>query len=60
MIFDKYDKCYKEGVEIGFIRKDEQCSGEFTHPNKIKVDCLKCPYLNTRTARKEYEKKLRG
>ena len=55
MIFDKYDKCFNESVEIGFCKEGEPCRGEFTHPNKIKVNCLKCPYLNARTAKKKYE-----
>jgi hypothetical protein len=28
MIFDKYDRCYEEGIRIGFCRKGERCRGE--------------------------------
>lgn len=53
MIFDKYDRCYEEGVEIGFCKNGEKCGGEFPRPNMIKKECLRCPHLSTDTYRKE-------
>lgn len=52
-LFNKYDKCFNEGVEIGFCKEGEPCRGEYPHPNKIKVECLKCPYVVANAIRKE-------
>ena len=52
-LFDKYDKCFNEGLEIGFCKEGEPCRGEYSHPNKIKIECLKCPYIKADKIREE-------
>lgn len=43
--FNRYLKCYRDSVEIGFVEKDRPCHGEEIHPRKTKKDCFKCPYF---------------
>ena len=51
MIFDKYHKCYRESIEIGFVIAGLQCKGEEIFPMRLKKDCLSCPYLENSKAR---------
>ena len=56
-IFDRYDRCYREGVEIGFCQKGKPCPGEYPHPGKIKNDCLRCNHLSGNVYKKTFLKR---
>ena len=48
MIFDKYDRCYEEGITIGFCRQGERRHGEELSPGRIKRDCYRCNHFSER------------
>ena len=55
-IFDKFDRCFQENLETGFCKEGEPCRGEYLYHDKIMVKCLRCPYLDAKTARKDFLK----
>ena len=37
--------CYENMKEIGLVKKNEKCCGEFDRSDKIYKKCLKCNYF---------------
>ena len=62
MIFDKFSRCYQEGIDIGFVQIDKidsngkkyykKCPGEEFSPGKLVKRCMSCPYLDNKLLRK--------
>lgn len=47
-VFEKYNRCYREGLEIGFCEKGKPCRGEEPRPRVVKKECLQCIYYHER------------
>ena len=65
MIYDKFSRCYKEGIDIGFVPEDfvdehgkkhyKWCPGEEYSPGHMIKKCFSCPYLDKKNCKERKE-----